>query len=507
MLGFQILLSFFLLVPFATYATSVLRNEQGLIGFYSLLFTSAFKLYTQTKAGFLHFFLYIASIHVLGFLPFLALILYVTTKNRFLNIALSSISNVDENFKSGIAEIENAVTSVKTAMPLKEKVEIRFFHKRNTQLSSFNCTVLRMKSTILLVFGARMPEAISKRVISIDELKAVICHEFGHVSNKDDFIPFATRVILNRWFLITLFIALTLFLQEGRYVLLPVGKRLNFLPYPLTLLITSFASLVAVGMGWRYASLCLQRCEVFADLVAVRYIPAHILKNAILKMSILAEKSSNSSFSFASESSFTDVKRHHILEVFRPFNIFSARGRLPYHPALSRRLKILDSSSSDIEEQQTGLLNFEIFGFVGVFTAGTAGILMGLTGNLLKSVAQQDLSVVAFSFTMYFLLVFLACFPLRYTKNEFKYDKKGIKLLTIYSVTVGIMSNIVPLINRWVFITNNLGRNVDWEGRMYLRTQISHSISSVISGIIFSMVLFLIFSSVANNTNKTRREQ
>ena len=108
---------------------------------------------------------------------------------------------------------------------------------------------------------------------------------------------------------------------------------------------------------------------------------------------------------------------------------------------------------------------------------------------------------------MYFGFVFLACLPLRYAKNQFIFNKKSIKLIVVYAILISIFSNIVPSVWMWISVIEDIKSKIFTDAllmKLFIKTQISNSISSLIGGFIFSLVLFLIFLSIANFIIKKR---
>lgn len=524
LLGFLFIFSFFIIIPFIMYLAGIFHAGKGFIGYYLSLPSVLRQYHSEGKTVLYFFIFYLASIHILGLLPFLALLQFVSARNRLYKVASDIHIGFKGMDKNDIDELVSLIQAVKTKADIKEEVKIKVLEsiKACKVIGSSNCAVVKARDSVDLILSRKFLELFSKGIISKDEVKAILFHEFGHIVNKDYLVPVASKVILNRRFILAMYFSFSILLTiMGRYPFLYGSKALlqsgfYSLPYPLLLILAFSASYAFIGIGLYFIALSLQRCEVLADNLAIQYASSKALKEAIIKMGIISEAGDSMALGFSSKSETVSGKRRHnflwiLSDILKTFNFFSKHNKLFYHPPIHQRIKALDNPGIIIGEEATGLLSFELFGIIGVFTMATMGIMLIFLHSFIRNVNWQDINWFVFSYTMYFWLVLLSCLPLRYSKNPFVFNKRNVKLIAVYSLFVAAFSDLVPLIMQWRFMLEKMDRSEGWLARMFIKTQISHSISRLIHGFIFSLVLFGVFLSIGNyiirrKTNRSRQK-
>ncbi len=518
LLSFLFIFAFFIIVPFLIYLAGIFHAGKGFIGFYLSLSGVLREFYLKDKIVFVFFSFYLASIHTLGLLPFLAILQFVSARNKLYRATSGVHTEKTEINKKELDELENLIQTVKTNIGIKENVNIKILEGRKAHkiIGSSNCAVIKYRDSIYLLFGRNFLELFSKGTISKDEVRAILLHEFSHILNRDYLVPVASKVILNRRFSLVMYFSFSVLLATiGRYPFLFGPGALHqapfySLPYPLVLLLAFSAVFGLLGVGLSFMAMSLQRCEVLADYLAVQYVFPKVLKGAIIKMSIISEAGNSVALNFSSKSEPISTKRKHnflcsFLGALKTLDFFSKNNKLFHHPSLSQRIKALDNPSIIIEEEAKGLLSLELFGVIGVSAMIAIGFMLILLNSFIPNINLRDVNWFAFSYAMYFWLVLLACLPLRYAKNPFVFSKRNVKLIAVYGLFVTIFSNFVPLVMWWKFILEKMDRSEDWIVRMFIKTQISNSIDRLVHGFIFSLVLFAIFLSVGNFIVRRKR--
>lgn len=279
--------------------------------------------------------------------------------------------------------------------------------------------------------------------------------------------------------------------------------------YLVGLVVIFIAPCVLIGLiRWLISSL-IQRCEILADNLATRYVSKKALKEAIIKLGVISETNNSVVLNFSSKTDIEFAKRENyslvrqIMKQLKWSNIFTKHtySKLYFHPTFSERFKALDNSMAIIKEKSTGLLHFDVFFTILVYTFGVVAIIGAwLSVGYLKNGDWQYVYFVT-AIIMHCCFVLLACFPLRYAQNPFIFDKKNVKVVIIYSLTITILSSIATFMGRL--------RYTGGEVKSYsvVLSQILYGIKILGYGFIFSFVLFGVFLSVGNFVIKRKSKR
>lgn len=510
-LGFLCLIILFVAVPFFVYVAGVLRTGKGFLGYYLAIPGTISRLYSENMMVLIHFVLYLVAIHILGILPFFAILKIALVKNR-LKKAISAAER-NEIYAKGrdFQELENLVKTVKAEQGISKRVDLKAIdnEKADRIIGSANCAILKLRNFFILVISSRFLELFSKGLITKDESKAIFHHEFSHIANRDYFMPVTTKAILSRKFVLLLCFTLAYYLGiTTRYSFFVESRIIDqtaLLSLPMFLSISIFFIAICLIFGFCLwlISLFLQRCELLADNFALQYIARKPLIDSIAKMSIVSESSGLMAMQFSSQTnSIYSSKRKTLIEdimhSLRTMNVFSDYNKSYVHPSLSERIKFLNNPKGITEEEESGLLRFDVFGGISAIAAGASWIILFTSSWLIRNVNLQDTNLVSLSYMMYFGLVLLACSPLRYAEKPLNFDGKGVKLMAIYSALISTFCNLGPLIVSLNLIFQDYPGRPGWLVRMFIKSQIKRVISLLINGFFLSVVLFVVFISIGN---------
>jgi cation transport ATPase len=185
-------------------------------------------------------------------------------------------------------------------------------------------------------------------------------------------------------------------------------------------------------------------------------------------------------------------------------NIFSSHNKIYFHPNTTERIEFLNNPRAIIEEEDAGLLKFEVFGITGILIAFIPQVIVLMSEWFVKNVNWQDVNLANLSYVLYFLLVFLACVPFQHSKKQFVYNPKNIKLIAVYALLISVFTNLFPVIKNASLIFQDFSGKNDFLVRMFIKSQTSRIINMFIYGFFFAVLLFVVFIAVGNFIIKRR---
>ena len=501
-LGFLLLFCFLTILPFVAFIAEILKYGKGFFGYYLLIPPALNRLYCSDKTTLFFFVVYLISIHVLGFMPF-----FVALKIALLKRNMAGVKLTESNSKL-VMEIKGLIDEIRPMRGIGYDIEVRMSDDKSP-----GCAIMKQGNNAVFAINKSFLELLSNNIITKEELKAILHHEISHLINKDYFIPVLGKAILNRQFAMIVCFSFSLYLVTMvKYPffgdVLAYNSRMSSWPVIFTIIPPFISFCMLIGFLIWGVSMFLRRCEILADNLALQYIPKKILFDIIVKMGVLSGTTQNLAMPFSSNNALIKTNRtlmEDILHAISTMNIFSSYNKIYFHPNTEERLKFLNNPQEIVEEEGIGLLRFEVFGIMGILAAFIPQLAIAITESLIKNVNWQDIGLSSISYMVYFLLVFLACIPLLYSKNQFTYNLKSIKLIALYSALISIFANLgVSIKNASLIFQDFTGKN-EFIVRMFIKSQISRIINLFINGFFFAFILLVIFISIGNFVIKIKK--
>lgn len=495
-IGFLCLLFLLTIVPFLTYVAEVLKHGKGFIGYYALIPSTVIRIYSSGKTALFLFLIYLLSIHALGSIPFLAIFKIVLLKNRLAGTKFA----IDDN--ETVKELGKLAGEIKAVRGIRNDVEVRVVDVG----SGSGCEIMRKGAKAVLVINRNFLESFSKGRITKEDARAVFHHEFSHLINKDYLIPVASKAILNRAFVFMIYFSFSFYVGiMSRYDFFNENLlRPSFMsayPIILALIPLFFAFCIMLGFCLWALSLFLRRCEMLADNLAIQHVPRKSLIDALAKMSVISETAGLLAMPFYSQPEFGKKKRtliEDIVYALKTMNVFSSYNKIYLHPGISERIELLNNPQKIIEEENIGILRFDVFSSIGVLIMFFSGISLAVSELLVGNVNWRDVNLVSASFVMYLVLVFLACLPLQYSNKQFVYDANGIKMVLIYSLFISAFSNTGIIMKNVTLMFQDFSGKPDWIVGMFIKSQFSRIADLFLKGFFLAVFLFVVFITIGN---------
>lgn len=505
--------SFFILIPFLMSIGDILSAQEGWKAHYLLIISMLKEWYPLSKFAFIILLLYLMAQHIIFFLPFLILFLFISARNKLYRAISNGYLDTTIIDKDSFKELENLIKNIRMDLGITKEVGTRILENAQAHrvIGGSPCAVMKYKDLIYLIFNRNFLEFFSKGSISKDEVRAVLYHEFGHIINRDYYIPILSRVIMNRRFLWLIYFSFCIFLAIVFSVKFFFGvdsydvSGTSVLMYPIVLFLIFLSFYFIFGVSLLMVAYPFRYCEHLADNFAGGYISKEILKKAIVKLGIVSEAINSAALNFASKAKPIEARRKQTIllllqrawgEILKCTCFFIRRAQLCFHPSFSDRIEAIDNPKVIMEESDSGLLNFELFGIIAVYTICTIGLAFVILNKHFRDKTWQYFSPPIFSWIMYYWFVFIASLPLRYKENPFIFGKKNVKLIIIYSISISILVNIILIVGWERYLPE--GINSDWLVDIFILWQNLNPLELLLGGFFITIVFFGIFLSVGN---------
>ena len=492
--GFLLLFCFLVILPFVIYIAEIFRNGRGFLGYYLAVPETLSSLYHLDKAALLSFIVYLASIHVLGILPFFSIPGIIFRKR---NIPKEGLVVSDAE---SVREFENLANGIKALRGIRGKVEVKVVKEGS------GCAILKRGDNITLFISKSFLDLFLNGSIQKEEIEAIFHHEFSHVVNKDYLIPVVSKAVLNKRFALMFCFPFSLYLGIVARYSFPIEKiqhqTLSFsCPLILSVILPFLCCCLLLGSCLWAVSLFLRRCEMLADNLAIQYVSKKTLIDAIVKMSVISETAGIFEMPFASQFGSEKKKRSLFVDIMyalKTMNIFSSFNKKYFHPGIAERIALLNNPGAIVEEENTGLLRFDVFCALVIFTAAIMNLASLISAWFIKNINGEDIVFMGSSYMLYFILVILSCLPLLSLKKQFVYNVKNFSLIAVYSIFISILANAVLLIRNVAYIFQDFSGKPSWHVEMFIKLQISRIVNLCIYGFLFSVILFAVFIAVGN---------